>query len=81
MPSGTGSVPVVSASRLTAPTMFSEGKFSTHSPVRTTFEVVFDTALNPIMQRNPSQKMEDIGARLAEPFSLSVLIRTTGVPK
>jgi len=33
------------------------------------------------MQRHPNQNAEDIGARLLLPSSLSVLIRTTGVPK
>jgi len=45
------------------------------------FCVVFDVAASPIMQRQPSQKIEDIGARLGEPSSLSEPIRTTGVPK
>ena len=45
------------------------------------FSVVFDVAARPIMQRQPSQKIEDMGARLAEPSSFNVLTRTTGVPK
>ncbi len=33
------------------------------------------------MQRQPSHHAEDIGARLGEPSSLSVLMSTTGVPR
>jgi hypothetical protein len=43
--------------------------------------VVFETDANPSMQRQPSQKAEDIGARLYDPFAFVVLISTTGVPR
>jgi hypothetical protein len=33
------------------------------------------------MQRQPSQKADDIGARLYDPSALVVLISTTGVPR
>jgi hypothetical protein len=42
---------------------------------------VFETASKPSRQRQPSQIAEEMGARLYEPFSLSVLLRTTGVPR
>jgi hypothetical protein len=45
------------------------------------FCVVFDAAARPSTQRQPSQNADDIGARLNEPSSLTVLIKTTGVPK
>ena len=72
---------VVSASLSTAATIESLGRFSTHSPVRTRFCDVFECVASPSMQRQPSQKADDIGARLLVPSSLIVLIRTTGVPK
>jgi hypothetical protein len=78
---GTGSVPVVSARRLTSTTIRSDGKFSTHWPVRIMFWGVFETVARPRMQRHPSQKADDIGARLYDPSSFTVLIRTTGVPR
>ena len=80
-PGGTGSVPVVRASLSTAPAMSTEGRFKTHSPVRFMFSGVFELASRPSMQRHPSQKADDIGARLCEPSAFSELIRTTGVPK
>ena len=40
-----------------------------------------DAADRPRMPRHPNQKADDMGARLAEPSLLSVLISTTGVPK
>src|SRR5262249_35077391 len=43
--------------------------------------VVLDNAFRPRIQRQPSQNADDIGARLAEPSSFSLLISTTGVPK
>jgi hypothetical protein len=42
---------------------------------------VCGTAARPKIQRQPSQNADDIGATLYEPSSLTVLIRTTGVPK
>lgn len=42
---------------------------------------VFEDASKPSMQRHPSQKAEDIGARLGEPPSFMELTRTTGVPR
>jgi hypothetical protein len=33
------------------------------------------------MHRQPSHHAEDIGARLVDPSSFAVLIKTTGVPK
>jgi hypothetical protein len=45
------------------------------------FNVVLESALKPSTQRQPSQNADDIGARLAEPSSFSLLITTTGVPK
>jgi len=45
------------------------------------FSVVFDADANPSMQRQPSQKAEDIGAKLYDPSALVVLISTTGVPR
>ena len=33
------------------------------------------------MQRQPSQKTDEIGARFGDPSAFSVLTRTTGVPK
>jgi len=73
--------PVVFASRFTIAAWEEEGRLRTHSPVRMMFSVVFENALMPIMHRHPSQNTEDIGARFAEPSSLVVLIKTTGVPK
>jgi hypothetical protein len=58
-----------------------DGRFSTHSPVRIRFPAVFDALPSPRTQRQPSQNADDIGARLAVPFSFIVLISTTGVPK
>ena len=45
------------------------------------FFAVLERVLRPSMARQPSQKAEDIGARLTEPSSFSVEISTTGVPK
>ena len=73
--------PVVSASRLTAATSFIEGRLRTHSRVRKRFSVVFEKADIPIMARHPSQKIEEIGARLSVSSGLRVLTNTTGVPK
>jgi hypothetical protein len=42
---------------------------------------VFEIASKPSMLRHPSQKAEDIGARLGELSSLIELTRTTGVPR
>jgi hypothetical protein len=80
-PSGIGLEPVVKASRLTAETSCTEGRLSTHSPLRMMFSAGFENAEIPIMQRHPSQKIEEMGATLNEPSSLQVVIRTTGVPK
>ena len=41
----------------------------------------FELASSPRMQRQPSQKAEDMGAMLEVPSALVVLISTTGVPK
>src|SRR3954468_1167053 len=81
LPAGTGSEPVVNASRSTAGASASEGRFSTHSRVRNRFCAVLDRAPSPSMARQPSQNAEDIGARFGEPSSLELEIRTTGVPK
>jgi hypothetical protein len=43
--------------------------------------VVFEAAEIPMMQRQPSQNIDDMGATLKLPSSLQVLISTTGVPK
>ena len=45
------------------------------------FCVVLEPAARPITQRQPSQKIDDMGARLCEPSSLTLPIKTTGVPK
>ena len=42
---------------------------------------VFETASKPSKQRQPSQMADEIGARLNEPFSFTVLFKTTGVPR
>ena len=80
-PGGTGSDPVVSASRSTAAASASDGRLSTHSLVRSRFWVVWERTPRPSTARQPSQNADDIGARLAEPSSLVLEIRTTGVPK
>jgi hypothetical protein len=49
--------------------------------VRFRFSVVFEVAARPRMHLQPSQKADDIGARLKEPSSFSELMSTTGVPK
>jgi hypothetical protein len=49
--------------------------------VRIKFSVVFEELLMPITHRHPNQNAEEMGARLKEPSSLTVLIMTTGVPK
>jgi hypothetical protein len=72
---------VVSASLSTIPANASDGRFSTHSLVRTMFCGVFDVAASPNTQRQPRKKADDMGARLNDPSSLTVLIKTTGVPK
>jgi hypothetical protein len=46
------------------PASAADGRFSTHSPVRAMFWGVFDAEPNPRTQRQPSQKAEDMGARL-----------------
>ena len=74
-------LPVVRARLLTAVTFFADARLSTHSPVRKIFCVVCDAAASPITQRQPSQKMDDIGAKLKDPSGLAVPIKTTGVPK
>jgi hypothetical protein len=43
--------------------------------------VVFDAAEMPMIQRQPSQNMDDMGATLKLPSSLQLQISTTGVPK
>lgn len=45
------------------------------------FSGVFEVAARPSTQRQPRKNADDMGARLNEPSSLTVLIRTTGVPK
>ena len=49
--------------------------------MRSIFCGVLERAPKPNMQRQPSQKTDDMGARLKEPFSFSVDTSTTGVPK
>jgi hypothetical protein len=39
------------------------------------FRVVLDKAFNPSMQRQPSQKTEDIGASLLEPSLYALVLR------
>jgi hypothetical protein len=73
--------PVVSASRLTAGASRTEGKLSVHDLFRMILCVVFDAAEIPMIQRQPSQNTDDMGATLKLPSSLQVLINTTGVPK
>ncbi|GJM78511.1 hypothetical protein HMSSN139_10070 [Paenibacillus sp. HMSSN-139] len=58
-----------------------EGRFKTHSCSRWRLCTVWDLALMPSMQDRFSHQAEDIGAKLAVPFSLRVLISTTEVPK
>jgi hypothetical protein len=58
-----------------------DGKFNTHSFSRRRFYTVFDLRLIPSIQDWFSHHAEDIGAKLAEPSSFKVLMRTTGVPK
>ncbi|GEN74232.1 hypothetical protein CLA01_43040 [Chryseobacterium lathyri] len=53
----------------------------THSPVLNKFSQVLDTAEIPITQRQPNQKMDEIGAALKLLFSFTVEISITGVPK
>jgi hypothetical protein len=81
LPAGTGFEPVSLERRLIASTWSIDGRFSTHSPVRTILAGVFETASKPSIPRHPSQKAEDIGARLGEQSSLIELMRTTGVPR
>ena len=76
-----GFEPVSLERRLIASTWSIDGRFSTHSPVRTILAGVFETASKPSIPRHPSQKAEDIGARLGEQSSLIELMRTTGVPR
>ena len=78
---GTGSEPVVRASRSTAAASWMDGRLSTHSPVRWMFAGVCERAPKPSMQLRPSHHADDIGARFAEPSGLTELTRTTGVPK
>src|SRR4051795_8863726 len=78
---GTGSDPVVRASRSTATTWSTEGRFSTHCPVRRMLAGVLERAPNPRTQFQPSHQAEDMGARFALPSSLVDETRTTGVPK
>src|SRR3954466_5305902 len=78
---GTGSEPVVRASRSTAVTCAAEGRFSTHSPVRRMLAGVCERAPKPSMQLRPSHHADDMGARLGVPSGLTELTRTTGVPK
>ena len=79
--SGTGSDPVVRASRSTADTCSTDGRLSTHWPVRWMLAGVWERAPNPSMQLRPSHHALDIGARLGEPSGLVELTSTTGVPK
>lgn len=69
------------ANRSTAAASESEGRFNTHSRVRSRFWAVLERAPSPSIARQPSQNADDIGARFAEPSSFSLEIRTTGVPK
>src|SRR5438477_7562020 len=79
--SGTGSRPVVIASRSTHETMSAEGRLMTHSRVLMRFSDVWPIWPSPSMQLQPSHHADDIGARLAVPSSLMLLISATGVPK
>ncbi len=72
---------MVNANRSTDDAWESEGRFSTHSRVRNMFCAVLDRAPSPRTARHPSQNADDIGARLAEPSSLTLEMSTTGVPK
>ena len=67
---GTGSLPVVRASRFTAPTSRTEGRLSTHSPVRWMFCGVSERAPKPSMQEWPSHHALDMGARFDEPSAI-----------
>src|SRR5256714_821081 len=79
--SGTGSRPVVIASRSTCETMSADGRLITHSRVRRRFSDVCPIAPSPSMQLQPSHHADDIGARLDVPSGLVLLIKATGVPK
>jgi len=66
---------------LTVSARYTDGILITHSFVRKIFSAVFEAVPIPITQRQLSQKTEEMGARLCEPSSLTVLTRITGVPK
>jgi hypothetical protein len=61
--------------------MSAAGRFSTISPVRRRLGTVWPLVPTPNIARHPSQKTDEIGARLAVPSGFIVLSRTTGVPK
>lgn len=63
---------MVRAMRSTAPTSLTDGRFSTHSSVRSRLRVVCDADAIPSTPRQPSQKADDMGARLCVPSSLTV---------
>ena len=74
-------LPVSRERRFMASTWSIDGRLITHSPVRMMFLAVCETASKPNMQRHPSQKADEMGARLYEPSSLRELLRITGVPR
>src|SRR5664279_4452204 len=74
---GTGSDPVRRASRFTASTVVTEGRFSTHSFSLMRFWAVWDLAPNPSMQFQPSHHADDMGATLGVPSSFRLLTSTT----
>lgn len=71
---------VVFANRLTAGTMASEGRFSTHCPMRCRLSVVGGCADMPSMQRSATHEADDMGARLGVPSGFSVEIMSMKVP-
>ena len=81
LPGGTGLEPVVREKRFTQSTIAFEGRSITHSPVRTMFIAVWETASKPIIACHPSQKTDEIGASLKDPSGSMVLFRTKGGAK